>query len=65
MPRTHRELETTVAANNDSKSKTNPPADAKPGKPEPGEVEVLSSAKRSGKTVQVLTDGVRTWKETK
>lgn len=54
-----------VAANNDSKSKSTPPADSKATKPEPGDVQVLSSAKRDGKTVQVLTDGVRTWKETK
>ncbi|MGN6229177.1 MAG: hypothetical protein ACTHNM_17260 [Dyella sp.] len=54
-----------MAANNDSKSKSTPPADSKATKPEPGDVQVLSSAKRDGKTVQVLTDGVRTWKETK
>lgn len=30
-----------------------------------GKVTVLSTNKRDGKTVQVLTDGVRTWKETK
>ncbi|MEW5833649.1 MAG: hypothetical protein AB1832_01175 [Pseudomonadota bacterium] len=54
-----------MAANNDSKSNSTPPANAKPGKREPGEVKVLSTAKRGGKTVQVLTDGVRTWKEEK